>query len=281
MTHRTHQKHSRKPIDSSFSRVFNWLTSKGIIAQIWEQECLHKHTMNDGNYPTRKTEFWNGVKATFPLVVGAIPFGIIFGALAVTSGLSPFGTMGMSLFVFAGSSQFIAAGLIASGASVGIIVLTTFVVNLRHALYSATLAPHMKHLPLKWLLPLGFWLTDESFVVTAKRFEEEGSSPHKHWFFFGSAVFMYINWQVCTFLGLIAGQAIPDPASWGLDFAMVVTFIGMLIPMIKNCPVLFAVLVAGIVALLTNGLPNNIGLFLASLSGITAGVVFEKVSNYG
>jgi 4-azaleucine resistance transporter AzlC len=233
--------------------------------------------MNDIQYPSRKTEFWNGVKATFPLVVGAIPFGIIFGALAVTSGLSPAGTMGMSLIVFAGSSQFIAAGLIASGSSLGIIVLTTFIVNLRHALYSATLAPHMKHLPQKWLLPLGFWLTDESFVVTARRYDEEGSSPYKHWFFFGSAVFMYTNWQLCTFIGLVAGQSISDPASWGLDFAMVVTFIGMLVPMIKNRPVFVAVLVAGIMALVANGLPNNIGLILAAFSGIVAGIVAERL----
>jgi 4-azaleucine resistance transporter AzlC len=238
---------------------------------------IQVNRMNDIEHPSRKAEFWNGVKATFPLVVGAIPFGIIFGALAVTSGLSPLGTMGMSLFVFAGSSQFIAAGLIASGASVGIIVLTTFIVNLRHALYSTTLAPHMKHLSQKWLLPLGFWLTDESFVVTAKRYDEPESSPHKHWFFLGSAVFMYTNWQLCTFIGLVAGQAIPDPTSWGLDFAMVVTFIGMLVPMIKNRPIFIAILAAGIVALLAHGLPNNIGLIVAALSGILAGVISERV----
>ena len=155
---------------------------------------------------SRKSEFWKGVKATFPLVVGAIPFGIIFGALAVTSGLSPEATMGMSAFVFAGSSQFIAVGLIASGAGTWTIVLTTLIVNLRHALYATTLAPHLKHLPQKWQLPLGFWLTDESFVVTAQRYDQPDLSPNKHWFFFGSALFMYTNWQLCTYIGLVAGQ---------------------------------------------------------------------------
>ena len=100
---------------------------------------------------SRRSEFWNGVKDTFPLVVGAIPFGIIFGALAVTSGVSPGGALAMSAIVFAGSSQFIAAGLVAGGAPLLVIVLTTLVVNLRHALYSASLAPHMKHLPQRWL----------------------------------------------------------------------------------------------------------------------------------
>ena len=232
------------------------------------------------NSKSRKIEFLNGMKATLPLVVGAIPFGIFFGALAVTSGLSPHGTMGMSLIVFAGSSQFIAAGLIASGSSVGIIVLTTFIVNLRHALYATTLAPHMKHLPHRWLLPLGFWLTDESFVVAANRYDEADVSPYKHWFLLGSAVFMYTNWQVCTLIGLVAGQAIPDPGSWGLEFAMIVTFIGMLVPMIKNRPLLISVLAAGTVAVLANGLPNNLGLMIAALSGIIAGVISERVVNH-
>ena len=134
---------------------------------------------------TRRGEFWEGAKATFPLVVGAIPFGIIFGALAVTSGLSPGAASAMSAIVFAGSAQFIAAGLVASGVSTLIIVLTTFVVNLRHALYSATLAPHMKHLPQRWLVPLGFFLTDETFVVMARRFQQKDDSPYHHWFYLG------------------------------------------------------------------------------------------------
>jgi 4-azaleucine resistance transporter AzlC len=224
---------------------------------------------------TPRSEFIAGFKATIPLEVGAIPFGIIYGALAVTSGLSPAAAMGMSLFVFAGSSQFIAAGLVANGTGIGIIVLTTFFVNLRHALYSTTLAPHMKHLSQKWLLPLGFWLTDESFVVAANRYGEEDDSPHKHWFFLGSAVTMYANWQLCTLIGIVAGQAIPDPLSWGLDFAMVVTFLGMVIPMVKNRATLAAVIVSATVAVVGNGLPNMMGLILAALAGVAVGVILD------
>lgn len=226
--------------------------------------------------PTRWREFWAGVKATFPLVVGAIPFGIIYGALAVNSGISAAGTLSMSLFVFAGSSQFIATGLVASGASTAIIVLTTFVVNLRHALYSATLGPHMKHLSHKWLLPLGFWLTDESFVVVASRYEQEDNSPFKHWYFLGSAIFMYSNWQLSTYVGIVAGQSIPNAASWGLDFAMVVTFIGMLVPLVKGRSTLIAAVVAGGVALVAAGLPSQLGLLAAAIVGILAGVIAER-----
>ena len=233
--------------------------------------------MNSNEPMTRRQEFWAGVRDTIPLVVGAIPFGIIFGALSIAGGISPAGAMGMSLFVFAGSAQFIAASLFAQGTGIGLIIITTFVVNLRHALYSTTLGPHMKHLPQRWLLPLGFWLTDESFVVTAARYERPDSSPFKHWHFFGSAVFMYSNWQLCTLIGVLAGQAIPDPLSWGLDFAMSVTFLGMVVPMIKNRPMLLAVLVAATTAVLANGLPNKLGLFLAAILGIGAGVMAEQL----
>lgn len=226
--------------------------------------------------PSRRGEFWAGVKATFPLVVGAIPFGIIFGALAVTGGISPLGAQAMSLFVFAGSAQFIAAGLAATGTGALVIIATTLIVNLRHALYAATLAPHMKGLPQRWLLPLGFWLTDESFVVVVQRFRRVDNSPNKQWFFLGSAVFMYTNWQLCTFIGLIAGQAVDDAASWGLDFAMVVTFIGMLVPLIKDKATMAAVAVAAVVALLANGLPHQLGLMAAALCGILAGYMAAR-----
>ncbi len=228
------------------------------------------------NEPTRWSEFWAGVKDTFPLVVGAIPFGIIFGAVAVTNGLTPTGAMAMSAFVFAGSAQFIASGLVAGGAGTAMIILTTLVVNLRHALYSASLAPHMKHLPQRWLAPLGFWLTDESFAVVIARYSRADDSPFKHWYFLGSAVFMYINWNLCTYIGLRAGQAIPDVRGLGLDFAMVVTFIGIVVPLVKSRSVLAAVVVAGITAVLAAPLPNNLGLIVAALLGVMAGVLAES-----
>lgn len=226
---------------------------------------------------TKRGEFLAGMKATIPLVVGAIPFGIIFGAVAVTSGLSPAGAAGMSAFVFAGSAQFIGVGLVGSGTPLAIIVLTTFVVNLRHALYAASLAPHMKHLPQRWLAPLGFWMTDETFVVAIQHYEQADASPHKHYFYLGSALFMYANWQVCTWVGILAGQTIPDPTRWGLDFAMIVTFIGMIVPMARSRPAVVSVLVAGAVALLANDLPNQLGLLVAALAGVIAGLAAQTV----
>lgn len=224
---------------------------------------------------TRRGEFLNGMKDTIPLIIGAIPFGIIFGAVAVTNGLSPAATMGMSLFVYAGSAQFIAAGLVAQGAGAGIIILTTFIVNLRHALYSASLAPYMKHLPQHWLLPLGYWLTDETFAVVIRRWPQPDDSPHKHWYHLGSSVLMFTNWQVVTLVGIVAGQQIENAGEWGLDFAMVVTFIGIVVPLIVNRPMLVCAVTAGVTAVLARDVPNNLGLMLAALVGILAGVGAE------
>jgi len=228
---------------------------------------------------SRWAEFLAGARDTFPLIVGAIPFGLIFGTLAINSGLSFAATMAMSAIVFAGSAQFIAVGLVAAGIGWPIIVLTTFVVNLRHALYSATLAPYVKKLPQRWQIPLAFWLTDETFAVVAARYSHVGDSPQLKWYYLGSALFMYLNWQFCTFLGLMVGQRIPDAAAWGLDFAMPVTFIGMVIPYLKNRPMWATTVVAGAVALVAYPLPHKLGLILAALAGIAAGVTIEILFN--
>jgi 4-azaleucine resistance transporter AzlC len=225
---------------------------------------------------TRRSEFYAGLRDMVPLLVGAAPFGIIFGAVAVANGLSPWAGAAMSALVFAGSSQFLAAGLVAQGAGIGVIVLATLVINLRHALYAATLAPHMRHLPQRWLLPLGFILTDEAFVVAVRRYNEPDQSPWKHWYYAGAAIAMFVVWQLFTYLGLWAGQAIPDPLAWGLDFAFPVTFLGMLLPAVKGRPVVACVLVAGVAALLLQGLPNQLGLVTAAILGISAGVLAER-----
>jgi 4-azaleucine resistance transporter AzlC len=225
---------------------------------------------------SRRAQFVRGLRATIPLVIGAMPFGVIFGALAITSGLSPAAALAMSAFVFAGASQFIGVGLVASVTPLPIIWLTTLVVNLRHALYSASLAPYVRHLPQRWLIPLGFWLTDETYLVTIANYEAAGDVRHKHYFYFGSAIFMYLNWQLCTLVGVVFGASVQDPARWGLDFAMSATFIGMLIPSVRGRPVLAAVLTGAIVAVAAYSLPYKLGLMLATLCGVAAGVLAER-----
>lgn len=221
---------------------------------------------------SKRDEFSAGVKATLPLIVGAIPFGIIFGTLAETSGLSAWGAMAMSVIVYAGSSQFIALGLLAAGAAIPIIILTTFVVNLRHLLYAANLVPKVAHLPLRWRIMMAFGLTDETFAAASNRFLRQASIETAHWFYLGSFLAMYGNWILCTFIGIVLGELFPDMTDWGLDFAMSVTFIGMVVPYLTNRPMWGAVIVAGAMAVATAFMPHKLGLIVAAVCGITTGM---------
>lgn len=221
--------------------------------------------------------FFAGAKDTFPLIVGAVPFGIIFGALADTAGLSFGAAMGMSLFVFAGSAQFVALGLAASGTPWPMIVVTTFVVNLRHLLYSATMVPFYRNLPQVWKMVLAFGLTDETFAVAVTRYGKPDGVKGKRYYNLGSMVFMYLNWNLCTLIGLTAGKTFPEISRWGLDFAMPATFIGIVIPYLVSRPMWAAVITAGTVSIAAQGLPHKLGLMLAALAGVTAGVVCENL----
>jgi 4-azaleucine resistance transporter AzlC len=185
---------------------------------------------------SRSWEALSGARAIFPLIVGAAPFGIIFGTLAHESGLSFWAAMALSLCVFAGSAQFVAVGLVAAGTAVPLIILTTFVVNLRHALYSASLVPYVGRLNAGWKAAIAFFLTDESFAASIDRFQQPDASDYKHWHYISAAVIMYLNWALFTGVGLTLGSLIPNAAAWGLDFAMVATFIGMVVPYITRWP---------------------------------------------
>ena len=128
--------------------------------------------------------FIRGARDIIPLLIAAAPFGIVYGALAQANGLSILATMGMSLFVFAGSSQFVAVTLIGVGAAVPIIILTVFVVNLRHMLYAVSMMPYVSQLPQKTRVLLSFWLTDESYATLSNGLIDDPKMPHFHWYYF-------------------------------------------------------------------------------------------------
>ncbi len=220
--------------------------------------------------------FREGAYHTLPLILGAIPFGIIFGTLGPASGLSVEATLLMSLLVFAGSAQFIALGLVATGTPVGLIIAVTFVVNLRHLLYSITLMPSVCHLPLNWRLTMAFWLTDETFAVAVSRMAPEHRTQF-HWYYLGSALAMYGNWQLCTLLGVTAGQWIPGIENWGLDVAMAVTFIGIVVPQIKTRPKLLCAISACCLSLLWHDWPHHTGLIAAAIAAVVLALTAETM----
>ena len=224
---------------------------------------------------SRRAALTAGARAVLPILFGVAPFGVIFGALAVASGIPVWMTAGMSAFVFAGSAQFVAVGLIAGGSGVLVIALTTFLVNVRHNLYAATLAPHLGKLPKRWLLPIAYLLTDETYVTVIRTLEAMGDSRVKQWYYMGAAATMYVVWQISTWVGIWAGASVSDPAGWGLDFALPATFIVMLMPLIRSRGVMACVLVAGVLSLLLNGLPFQTGLVISVAAGALAGALLE------
>jgi 4-azaleucine resistance transporter AzlC len=213
------------------------------------------------------------------MLLGAAPFGVIFGTLAMAAGMPVWVTLAMSALVFAGSSQFIAVSMVGGGAALPVVWLTTLVVNLRHALYSATLLPYARNLPGRWRWALAFWLTDETFAVVVSRMDQWEHGRDAAWYWLGSSLAMYLNWQVWTVAGVWIGQSVPGLATLGLDFAMVATFAAIVAPQLRNRPVLLAALVAGTTAMLARDLPYQLGLMLAAGVGVAAGAVAERWSD--
>lgn len=223
-----------------------------------------------------RSQFLAGVRAELPILLGVAPFGLIFGAIAMSAGLPAALAQAMSAIIFAGSAQFIAAELIAVGTPAVVLLMTTLIVNLRHLLYSASLAPHVRFLPLRWRMVLAYLLTDEAYAVTILHYNAPDSPPAtRHWYFLGAGLALWTTWQTSTALGIFLGAAIP--AGWSLDFALALTFIGIVIPTLIDRPHVGAAVSAGLVAVLANAWPYKLGLLAAALAGILVGAASESV----
>ncbi|WP_020559160.1 AzlC family ABC transporter permease [Thiofilum flexile] len=225
---------------------------------------------------TKGSAFRFGALVSAPMILGGVPFGIIFGSLVATSGYSVWLAVALSAIVFAGSSQFIAIGLIAAGTPAWVIVSTTFIVNLRHFLYAADLLKYVRHLPVGWRAVLAFGLTDETYAAVRPYYANGRLNEQTgHWAYLGSMVTMYSMWNVTTLLGYFVGSQMPNLSTWGLEFAMVATFIGIITPYLKTLPYWSALISASVTALLLVRLPNNLGLLIAALVGVSMGMLTE------
>jgi 4-azaleucine resistance transporter AzlC len=220
-----------------------------------------------------RVSFWAGVRAVFPILIADLPFGMIYSVLALNAGLSPLAAQAMSAIVFAGSSQFIAAKLIHDQVPGLVIALTIAVVNLRHVLYSASVAPYLGRVSMRWKALLAYLLTDEAYAVAIIQYDRNGVTPSSHWYLFGAGIALWSSWQASTLVGILVGATLPS--SWPLDFALPLTFIALVIPVLKDRPAIAAALSAGIVALAAYGLPYKLGLILATLVGIALGTFLE------
>ncbi|WP_232346304.1 MULTISPECIES: AzlC family ABC transporter permease [Cupriavidus] len=211
------------------------------------------------------------------MLLGVAPFGLIYGVLAVNAGMPAWLACAMSAIVFGGASQMILTQLWAAGTPALVMALTVAMVNLRHALYSATMAPALAPLSRGWKALIAYLLTDEAFAAMTRRLDggsaDRGAGPYRHWYFFGAGFALWAGWQVSTLAGVLVGAQVPR--HWPLDFFLPLTFIGIIVPALKHRAQLAAALVASALAVACHGLPHKSGLMAAALGGIAAGMLLR------
>jgi len=224
--------------------------------------------------PTNRQELILGIKDELPILIGVMPFGMIYGILALNAGLSPVEAQAMSIVVFAGSAQFMLVQLAGMGTPVLVMVFTGFVINLRHALYSASMAPYTRQLHAAWKTLLSYLLTDEAYAVSITHYRQTDNRRHKHWYFLGAGMALWGSWQISTALGIFLGAQVPP--SWSMDFTLALTFIALLVPNLQDRASIFSAISAGIFAVLTIGLPYKLNLLVAAFVGIIVGLWGEE-----
>jgi len=216
------------------------------------------------------------VRDVSPLLLGIIPFGLIFGVTASTSGVPIVAAWASSFIVFAGASQLAIIDILGNGGAAAVAIFTAVVINARHLMYSADMGRYTVDEPLTRKIGIGYVLTDQAYLITSHRFPDPASRAGFTSFFFGAALTLWFTWQVSTTVGLLLGAAIP--ASWSLEFAIPLTFLSLLVLAIKDKPGLVAAAVGGAVALGTVGLSYNLGLLIGALAGVIAGMTAERWS---
>lgn len=232
----------------------------------------------------RRTELVAGARAVAPMLVGVIPFGLVAGATPATTGLGGDAAIGLSTVVFAGASQLAAADVLADGGAALVAVVAACTINLRMLLYSASLAPHLTHVPLRRRMLLAYLLTDQAYAVSITRWSTEPdptgdgrtgpTAARRVPYYLGAAVTLWAVWQVATIVGIVVGSAVPD--SLPLDFAVPLVFLVLLVPAITSRPAAVAALVGGGVAVLSaEAGAGHLSVLIGALAGIAAGAIAE------
>ena len=222
---------------------------------------------------TPQQEFWRGTRTIVPVLFGALPFGMVVGAISRSVGLSALETLAQTFFIYAGASQLVMLELFSQNAAIWVILLSTTVINLRFLMFSASIAPHLKEGSMLRRLLLSFILVDQVYAFAVLDFSAESPTQHKQHYYAGLGIPIVFVWSTATLIGYCLGAIVPE--SWSLSFFIPLMFIVVLVPAIKGWPYLVAALVSATVAFLANGLPHNLGLIVAALCGIAVGYVLD------
>ena len=203
-----------------------------------------------------------------PLSLAVLPWGVLFGSLAVQRGFSWLEAQLFSAVIFGGAVQIVTVELIADQASLLTVLFSAFVISSRHFLYGLKLRERLSPKPLRWRLGLGFLLTDELFALSGDR--RAYQNKFRLYYALGAGGSFYLAWNLWTFIGIVAGAWLPDLTKLGLDFAIAATFIALVVPEIKSLATLISVLVAAISALIFSLWQIELGLVFAALLAMLA-----------
>ncbi len=216
----------------------------------------------------------DAVVAVAPLLVGVIPFGLILGVTAASTAIGGGLGYATSLIIFGGAAQLTVIGLIETQAAVATLVVTGIVINSRHMMYSAALAPYFQDFSprARWILP--YILTDQAFALSVLRFEQVEDPVYRRWFYVGVAMTLWTTWQVTSIIGVLVGAQLPR--SWSLDFAVPLVFVALIVLAVKTRPSLVAAVVGGTVAVLAQDAPYQLWMIIGTPTGVAAGVVAER-----
>jgi 4-azaleucine resistance transporter AzlC len=219
--------------------------------------------------------FWRGFRDALPFLVVIVPFGMVFGVLAAEAGWPMLEILAMSFFVIAGASQFTALQLLSENAPLMIVIATGLAVNLRMAMYSASLAPHIGGAPFWQRALAAYVLTDQCYGIAINRYtlQPTMSMPAKMGYFLGVAAPVVIPWYFATDAGAAAGAAIPQGLA--LDFAVPITFLALFAPALRSLPHLAAAIVSVVVSLALAWMPYNLWLLIAGLLAMATGALVE------
>ena len=224
---------------------------------------------------TQKSFYWMGFRAGFPFLLVVVPFGTLFGVVATEAGMTTFQTIAFSSVVFAGASQFAALQLMADNAPILIVIATALAVNLRMAMYSASLVVWLGEAPFWQRALVGYVNIDQSYAVSLNKFEDEPDLTlgQRLAFFFGVVSPISPMWVVSTGIGIWVGDGIPE---WmALDFAVPICFLAIIAPMMRTSAHMLAAVTSIVCALLLGGVPYNLGLLVAAVIAMIVGAQVE------
>jgi 4-azaleucine resistance transporter AzlC len=222
----------------------------------------------------RSKIFVKGMTDVSPLMIPVVPFGIIFGVLAIDLGLSPITTMAMSIIIFGGASQIIFLQLFSAGASSLIILSSVGAVNSRHLLYGAVLSEHMSDFKMTWKIIISYFLVDQAFAVT-NSYLKKSTDKNKAFHSFGAGATCWIIWQTTTIIGIFLGSIIPEKL--GLSFAVPLTFLALIVDDLRKFTNIIVIIISGSIA--TFGyeiIPFKAYVIVAALSGLIVAMILTK-----